>query len=234
MCDQNDVQNLQPELGNEENDPEEKDAEQFPQGENAVDQKDAESSAPDENSVDEQDFERLNAEVEKWKAMAQRASADFVNYQERMKREREQLSEFALRSFVESLLPTLDNFHLSLKAAAEQRAGESGPNPHFDTLMEAVQMIYQTLLSNLQNRGLETIDEGGVLFNPEIHEAVARVPMPNMHHNHIIEIVRTGYRWHGKTLRPAQVVVCDNPDSPSPENAKASSSSESETEAQEG
>ena len=63
-------------------------------------------------------------------------------------------------------------------------------------------------LETLGKEGLERVNEAEVPFDPEVHDAVAKcegeveggVPV-------IDEVLRSGYRWRGRVLRPAMVRV---------------------------
>jgi molecular chaperone GrpE len=48
----------------------------------------------------------------------------------------------------------------------------------------------------------------GVAFDPNLHEAVLHEPGDGGEPQ-IVEVLRTGYLWHGKVLRAAMVKVKD-------------------------
>ena len=66
------------------------------------------------------------AEIEKWKDVAARATADLDNFRKRMAREKFEAIQYANRGLLEQLLPIIDNFEMGLKAAesAEGSAAE--------------------------------------------------------------------------------------------------------------
>jgi molecular chaperone GrpE len=65
------------------------------------------------------------------------------------------------------------------------------------------------LLDTLSKEGLERVDVAGVVFDPEIHDAVAKVDGEGSAAGEpvIDEVLRSGYRWQGRVLRPAMVRV---------------------------
>ena len=63
------------------------------------------------------------------------------------------------------------------------------------------------LLDTLAKEGLERIDDVGVGFDPQIHDAVAHLPGEEGDEQLIDEVLRAGYRWKGAVLRPAMVRV---------------------------
>ena len=55
--------------------------------------------------------------------------------------------------------------------------------------------------------GLERIDASEQEFNPMEHEAVLFQEVENFDTETVIEVVREGYNFNNKTLRPSQVIV---------------------------
>jgi molecular chaperone GrpE len=47
----------------------------------------------------------------------------------------------------------------------------------------------------------------GEAFNPEFHEAVTMIPMPDKKSNSVLEVVQAGFTLNGRLVRPAMVVV---------------------------
>ncbi|MER3452406.1 MAG: nucleotide exchange factor GrpE, partial [Acidimicrobiia bacterium] len=88
----------------------------------------------------------------------------------------------------EKLLPVLDAFELALEHGTE-----------------GVEPIYRSLMGVLEAEGLERIDPVGKPFDPNEHNAVAHEegeggPV-------VVEVLRPGYRFKGRILRPAMVKV---------------------------
>ena len=64
------------------------------------------------------------------------------------------------------------------------------------------------MLDALKKEGLERIDEVGVAFDPQVHDAVAHAPNEDGEDGQAVEeVLRAGYRWKGVILRPAMVKV---------------------------
>ena len=89
--------------------------------------------------------------------------------------------------------------------------------------MEAIGLVRDSLEATLKNKGLVIVSDKNVRFDPDIHDAIVTVPSPDVAPEHIVDIVKRGYKWYGKTLRAAQVVVSAPAAAPSKEaNAKES------------
>jgi molecular chaperone GrpE len=140
----------------------------------------------------EVDLEALLAEREQFLHAYRRAQADFENYRKQAQRRQDEAVARQLGSFVERLLPVLD----ACDAAANQGA------------KEAVEPIVSALFGALEKEGLERLDPKGEEFDPEVAEAVMHEPGDGGVQM-VSEVMRTGYRWQGRLLRPALVKVTD-------------------------
>jgi molecular chaperone GrpE len=68
--------------------------------------------------------------------------------------------------------------------------------------------LLNVMLSELKKQGLETLDLDGQPFDPEVAEAVAHEAGQGGDVT-VAEVLRSGYRWKGKTLRAAMVRTRD-------------------------
>jgi molecular chaperone GrpE len=140
----------------------------------------------------EVDLEALLAEREQFLDAYRRAQADFENYRKQAQKRQDDAVARELGGFVERLLPVLD----ACDAAASQ--GQA----------DAVEPIVSALFSALEREGLERLDPKGEPFDPSIAEAVVHEPGEGGAQI-VSEILRAGYRWRGRLLRPAMVKVTD-------------------------
>lgn len=127
-----------------------------------------------------------------------RLKADFENYRQRVIREQTELVERASLRIVERLIPVMDDLERALDAKRDRDAD--------DPLMKGVELVFKQLHDVLADEGLERI-EGTSGFDPQDHEAVSSVPA-DVDEPTILEVVRSGYKLKGKTVRPALVHVC--------------------------
>ena len=147
----------------------------------------------------------LSAEREKYKDAAARARADFLNYQARSGKDLERAEELSLRGYVSELLPILDSMNMTLQDSAN-----ANEKADFSRLKQALEMINSSMQQVLAVRGLERIPAKGMLFDPVVHEAVAKRPADpskGEQPNTVLEELRPGYKWKGLLLRPAQVLI---------------------------
>lgn len=123
----------------------------------------------------------------------QRLQAEYVNYRNRVERDRDQARSQAVQSTLEKLLPVLDD----ITAARQFGDLENGPFAAIANKLEAT----------VKNLGFTVIDEVGVPFDPTIHETVMMQQGDEFPADHVTRVLRNGYVSGGKTIRPAQVIV---------------------------
>jgi molecular chaperone GrpE len=126
-----------------------------------------------------------------------RVAADFDNYRKRSMRDQATLHERATERVAEGLLPVLDTFDAALVGEPDTDAERQLYSGMINTRSQ--------LLSSLQTAGLEVIPTIGEDFDPEIHEPVGA---PTSSGRLIVDQeLRRGYRFNGKVLRAALVVL---------------------------
>jgi molecular chaperone GrpE len=158
---------------------------------------------PDEIVIDSggDELTRVTAERDEYLAHLQRTQAEFDNYRKRMLRDQTTHLERATAGLVEQLLPVLDSFELAL--------GSGGPvtsDPAVERLRKGVELVYGELLGALEKAGLQRIEALGKPFDPEEHEAVMHVEDDGGEPG-VRDVVRSGYRFKGRVIRPAMVKV---------------------------
>jgi molecular chaperone GrpE len=139
------------------------------------------------------------ADAARWKDVALRARADLENFRKRIGQENAEARRYANAALLESLLPILDNFQFGLQAARNDPAAKN--------LLDGLNMVAAQLQNFLKEHGVEEINAVGERFDPNIHEAVAQEPHPDVPEGRITSQVRRGFRLRERLLRPASVVV---------------------------
>jgi molecular chaperone GrpE len=140
--------------------------------------------------------DRLAAEKADIQDRLLRARAEFENARRRAERERSDFLQFAAMDLVRDILPILDDFERALKVETADRNYAKG-----------VELIYQRMSESLKKLGLEPIETEGRMFDPNLHQAVERVPTEEAEDQTILGEFQRGYNFKGKLLRPAMVRV---------------------------
>jgi molecular chaperone GrpE len=163
------------------------------------------TAEPPETTDGELDrLRKLAAERDQYLDLAQRARAEFENYQKRNQKEREQDRKYSYGPLVYDLLPVLDNLDRALAAA--RSAGESG------ALVQGVAMVQSQFLEMLKRHGITRVDaRTGGPFDPNQHQAVMQKPAADIEPGHIVDVLEQGYMNQDRVLRPAKVTVSAKP-----------------------
>lgn len=127
-----------------------------------------------------------------------RSLAEAENTRKRLARETEELRRYAGQSVLADLLPVLDNLDLALNHA---------PADGCKDFVMGVDMTRKVFLDILKNHGLTAVDETGVLFDPNRHEALGAVQDPNLPDGFVTQVAMKGYVLKDRLLRPAKVLV---------------------------
>ena len=137
----------------------------------------------------------LAKQVDDLTADLKRVTAEYQNYRKRVERDRESVIASAKASVAEDLLTVLDDV---------ERADAHGD------LTGAFKAVADKLVSSLQSAGLEPFGEQGDEFDPSVHEAVQHATSPEVSGPTVSAVLRRGYRFGERVLRPAMVAVTDH------------------------
>ena len=187
--------------------------EQVAASEEAVEEVDGELVAPEEEP-ELTELEVAQAQVEEWKEVAVRATADLDNFRKRMAREKTDAVVYGNQRLLEELLPVLDNFDMGLQAAA----GDAD-----SMIFKGMEMVKKQLDDFLAAQGVEEVLAEGQVFDVHVHEAVAQEESTEVECGSVLRVMRKGYKLKDRLLRPANVVVAK-----APEAADEASGEESE------
>jgi molecular chaperone GrpE len=169
--------------------------------EEKVEDKNVEQATTDEQSDDLQTQleEAQQSAKDNWDKVL-RAQAEMENLKRRNAKDLENAHKFALDGFVKALLEVKDSLTMGLKTANEEKAT-------IEHIIEGLEMTDKVFLSTMEKFGVEVINPTDDAFNPEFHEAVTMVPMPDKESNSVLEVVQIGFTLNGRLVRPAMVVV---------------------------
>jgi molecular chaperone GrpE len=141
-----------------------------------------------ESVAEPSELEVALLERDEWMDRAQRIAADFENYRRRLATQRADDIDRATGRLAEALLPVLD----ACEAAFLQHPAEIEP-------------LFNLMLSELKKQGLESMNLHEQPFDPHLADAVLHEPGDG--EPVVSEVLRSGYTWNGKVLRPAMVKV---------------------------
>jgi len=146
------------------------------------------------------EIEELEIQLAESKDKYLRLFAEFDNFKKRNIRERMDLLKNAGQDALSAMLPIVDDFDRA-KASAEDEKTE-------ETLSEGVLMVYNKMYNVLEGKGLKKMVSTGEAFDPELHEAITKIPAPTEEmKGKVIDTIEAGFYLNEKIIRHAKVVV---------------------------
>lgn len=137
------------------------------------------------------DLERTTSERNSYLDQLRRNQAEFENVRKRLAKQASDASVRAAEQLAEKLLPVLD----ACDAAIEHGSSDVPP-------------VFAALLGTLEKEGLARVHPVGEEFDPTLHEAVFHEPGDGDQSGTVVtEVLRAGYSWNGRVIRPAMVKV---------------------------
>lgn len=125
-----------------------------------------------------------------------RIAAEFDNYKKRARREMDTAEANGKASFAKEMLAVVDEFELAIVAASRSEDRD---------LAKGVEMVYANMVSTMKRMGLNEVDGKGSA-DPFRHEIVMTMESDKPD-GAILEVVKRGYEFNGRLLRPASVIV---------------------------
>ena len=130
-----------------------------------------------------------------------RLSADFDNFRRRTQKDKEDWSHYAVQNMIEKFLPVLDGLDHAMTAV--ESAG-----PETQKVLDGFMMIQKQFADILQQEGLKEIQALNQPFDPNFHEAVIHAaPAEGEEDNQVVMVLRKGYTFRDRLLRPSMVKV---------------------------
>lgn len=125
-----------------------------------------------------------------------RVYSEYENYRKRTNLEKADLILNGGKDVIKSILPIVDDMERALAHMADGAE------------KEGVQLIFNKLMTTLEQKGLTPIVAKGEKFDENLHEAVTQFPAPTEDlKGKVVDEVEKGYYLNGKVLRYAKVVV---------------------------
>ena len=184
-----------------------------------LDSPEEESTSDDAESMRflQEQLEEALREKDQFRAMAQRAQADFINYKRRAADEQDDIRSNANARLILKILAVGDDLNRAMDMIPEDAVAPSW--------LEGLQIVQRNLDNLLNSEGVSKIEAESQPFEPREHEAVYFEETSDVTEDMVVRVIRDGYRLHDKVLRAAQVTVAKPPES---NNQNESSQQESQ------
>ena len=161
------------------------------------------SEADDTGLVREQLEEALR-EKEQFRAMAQRAQADLINYRRRAEEQRDEVKRAVNTELLLKILSIVDDLDRGLGLVPEDAVAPGW--------LDGLKLVQRNLYQFLDSEGVTKISAEGRPFEPWEHEAVFYEETPEGREGMVVKVIRDGYKLHDRVLRAAQVGVSKAPE----------------------
>lgn len=161
----------------------------------------------DKKSADKEELIKAVEECAEWKERAMRMQAEMENLRKRTAIDMENHLKFACSKFAKDLLPVADCLANALECA--QKEVDNAPdNAFLKNMITGLQMVQKQLSDALKKQGVEKIDSLGNVFDPNLHQVISQIDVPDTEAGTIVQEMQTGYTIGGdRVLREAMVVV---------------------------
>ena len=143
---------------------------------------------------------RLERELADLKDKYLRLAAEYDNFRKRALKERTEAWEKAQGDLVLRLVDALDDLARFAHVDPAQTDAK--------TIHDGVDLVERKLWKELEAAGVTRVDQSGVPFDPNLHEAVTTRPADHPGKDHSVgAVLQPGYQMRGALIRPARVVV---------------------------
>ena len=141
--------------------------------------------------------EELKAQKDKYMRLA----AEYDNYRKRTANEKLSIYDDATAKAIEEILPMADSITLALQNMKDAP----------EEFKKGIELVGAQLKASLDKLKVEAFCEVGDDFDPNIHNAVAKIESEDFEENKISAVFQKGYKIGDKIIRHAMVQVanCD-------------------------
>ena len=127
------------------------------------------------------------------------AKADLDNARKRFLKDKEDVRIQTTQFVCLPIVALFDSFKMGLESAQKYNVSQE--------VLKGFLMILQQFQESLKALGIEEINPKDEIFNPHLHDAVSTCFHESIAEDHIIQVIRVGYKLGDRLLRPASVVV---------------------------
>jgi molecular chaperone GrpE len=156
-----------------------------------------------DRDVDTGEVEGLKRALDAERERHLRLLAEFDNVRRRSAREHGTARDEGRRAALLPVLPVLETLEQALAAGSTDTG-----------FYEGVAATHRLLLNALREAGAVPIETVGRPFDPRLHEAVATIPTDAAEPGTILRELRRGWRLGDELLRPAQVEIASELETP--------------------
>jgi molecular chaperone GrpE len=125
--------------------------------------------------------------------------ADFENYQKRIKKAIEEVTNYCNEDLIKEFLEVMDELELAIQNGEHCKS--------YEGFINGLKMILKKFYKILEKQGVTKIESVGKSVDPTRHEVVSKIFVEDQKDNIIVEEIRKGFMYKGKVIRPSMVKV---------------------------
>ena len=144
----------------------------------------------------------LVAERDETKDRMLRIAADFENWKKRAQKELTDKVNEARERVLKDMLEVIDNLERAVAMQTGGNGGVDGP-----AVLKGVDLVLRLFKQKLERYEVRPFEATGQPFDPRVHEAISKVPHPEIPAGSVAAELQKGYRVGERLLRPALVSV---------------------------
>ena len=154
-------------------------------------------------------IQELEMEIATMKDQALRTMAEADNIRKRAERDVQNAKLYGVEKFAVDVLSVYDNLSRALHTIDGQAKDELGDNAR--QLVEGIELTEKNLTAALGRHQVKPVAGLGSKFDPNVHQAVANIPHPDIEKGHVAAVMQQGFTIGDRTLRAAMVAVSTGP-----------------------
>jgi molecular chaperone GrpE len=186
-------------LGNEEFDEAEASSEDEAQAAEGVEEKSSKAGKSFFKSSKAKELAAKDQKIEELSDRLMRNMAEFDNFRKRSEKEKALMYDMGVKSFIEKILPIVDNFQRGFGTITEKEKESA--------FAQGIELIYRQLMTALDEVGVKPIDAVGKEFDPNLHNAVMHGEDENLGENIVSDEFQKGYMYRDMVVRHSMVKV---------------------------
>lgn len=155
----------------------------------------------EEKTLDElrQELEEAQTKADEYSDTILRMRAETENQRRRSEKQVEDAHKYAVKKFIEELLPVADSMEMGLAAEG-----------NIEQIREGIGLTMKVFENAMEKFSVEAVNPLGEKFNPDLHQAMAMQPSDEYEDGHVSAVMQKGYTLNGRIVRPAMVMVVKN------------------------
>lgn len=164
------------------------------------DDKKEEPAKAEQKMVPAEDLELLSNELLELKDKYWRMLAETDNFKKRNADELKREKQYASQPVADKLIDAIETFEQALSVKTD--------DPQFKNFLFGFRMIKDMIMNVLVDEGVKAIPiKNGDPFDPNIAQAIDTSHDPALPENVVLKVIKNGYRYKDRLLRPAMVSI---------------------------